>query len=420
MGGCASTLCFPPLGRSGRVFAGCRIMIFRLLHCATRSLVLCAAASLWALSARAQSAARTSSLRAAPGAGRTAASAALAEPRLKVAGGLRATVYATVPGARFMTVGPDGAVYVSAPGTNQIVRLTDANGDGVADSPTVAVDGLNRPQGMAFHNGWLYIANTDGVVRVRLDQAGKGTAKAERVNRYSSGGGHWTRTLIFGPDNRMYVSIGSHCNLCIESDSDRAAVMRYNESGTSGHVFARGLRNAVGLAFDPGTGVLWATQNERDNLQPDHEDLPPDEINLLRDGGDYGWPYCYGNRTPNPEYHDAARCASTIPPALDIQAHSAPLGIVFLRNATQLPAAYRGDALVALHGSWNRKVPTEARVVRIHIRDNKPVSYDDFITGWQDAKGSRWGRPVDMVVMRDGAVLVSDDASGEIVRIAKQ
>lgn len=350
----------------------------------------------------------------------TAASAAPLEPRLKVPDGLVATVFASVSGARFMIVGPDGAVYVSQPGSNQITRLVDANNDGVAESRTIAVDGLNRPQGMAFHGGWFYIANTDGVVRVRLDSAGKATGKPERVNRYSSGGGHWTRTVVFGPDNKMYVAIGSSCNLCVEKDSDRAAVMQYDENGKNGHIFSRGLRNAVGLAFTPDGKELWATQNERDNLPPDHENLPPEEINILRNGGDYGWPYCYGDRIPNPEYHNPARCAGTIPPALEIQAHSAPLGITFLHSATQLPGDSRGDALVALHGSWNRSVPTGAKVIRIRVENDKPVRYEDFITGWQQEGGSRWGRPVDLVVLRDGSVLVSDDASGEIVRVSKR
>jgi glucose/arabinose dehydrogenase len=258
------------------------------------------------------------------------------------------------------------------------------------------------------------------VVRVRLDANGKAAADPEQVNRYSSGGGHWTRTIVFGPDNRMYVSIGSTCNLCVEKDSDRAVVMQYDESGKNGRVFARGLRNAVGLAFNPDSKELWAAQNERDNLPPDHENLPPEEINIVHDGGDYGWPYCYGNRIPNPEYHDTARCANTVPPALEMQAHSAPLGIVFLQNATQLPAEYRGDALVTFHGSWNRKAPTGAKVVLVRVQNDKPVSYEDFITGWQRGDGSRWGRPVDVAVLGDGSVLVSDDLSGEIIRIAKK
>jgi glucose/arabinose dehydrogenase len=167
----------------------------------------------------------------------------------------------------------------------------------------------------------------------------------------------------------------------------------------------------------PQTKAIWVTQNERDMIPPDHEDLPPEEINILKDGGDYGWPYCYGDRVPNPEYHDQARCNSTIGPALAMQAHSAPLGITFLDRATKLPAAMRGDALVAFHGSWNRDVPTGAKVVRIRIANGKPTAAEDFITGWQDGSGRRWGRPADVLVAKDGAVLVTDDQAGTVYRV---
>jgi glucose/arabinose dehydrogenase len=219
----------------------------------------------------------------------------------------------------------------------------------------------------------------------------------------------------------MYVAIGSTCNLCVEKSPDRAAVMRFDENGTNGRVFASGLRNAVGIAVNPATKQIWVTQNERDNIQPDHEDLPPEEINILQDGGDYGWPFCYGNRipSPDPDFNDPARCQRTVAPALEMQAHSAPLGITFLDRATMLPADWRGDALVAFHGSWNRSAPTGAKVVRIRIRDGRPVSYEDFITGWQGPNGRRWGRPVDVMVYKDGSLLISDDAAGAIYRVTR-
>jgi glucose/arabinose dehydrogenase len=167
------------------------------------------------------------------------------------------------------------------------------------------------------------------------------------------------------------------------------------------------------------TGAVWATVNERDNLAPDHENLPPDALEIVQADGNYGWPYCYG-RASNPEYPDeAGRCASMIAPALAFQAHSAPLGIAFLAGATQFPAEYRGDALVAFHGSWNRSIPTGDKIVRVHIVRGLPVSYDDFITGWQRHDGSRWGRPVDVLVARDGSVLVSDDDAGTIYRVTR-
>ena len=346
-----------------------------------------------------------------------AAGSAEPETRLSAPAGMTVTTYARVPGARFMVLGPDGAVYVSQPRAGQIVRLVDANGDGVAESQTVVLSGLNQPHGMAFHKGAFYVANTDGVVRVALGAGGIPTGTGTYVNHVSGGSGHSTRTIVFGPDSAMYVSVGSSCNLCVEEQPDRATVMRFDESGANGRVYSRGLRNAVGVAVNPQTKAIWVTQNERDMIPPDHEDLPPEEINILQDGGDYGWPYCYGDRVPNPEYHDQARCNATIAPALRMQAHSAPLGIAFLDRATKLPSAVRGDALVAFHGSWNRDVPTGAKVVRIRIANGKPTAAEDFITGWQNAKGGRWGRPADVLVAKDGAVLVSDDQSGTVFRV---
>ena len=341
--------------------------------------------------------------------------------RLSLPPGFTVAEYAKVGGVRFMALGPDGAVYASRPGSGEVVRLVDADHNGEAEAQTVAVSGLNRPHGLAFHGGYLYVANTDGVVRVRLGADGVGVGSAERVSSYTGGGGHWSRSIVFGPDSGMYVTIGSSCNMCVEKSPDRAAVMRFDANGGNGRVFASGLRNAVGIAVNPATKQIWVTQNERDNIEPDHEDLPPEEINILQDGGNYGWPYCYGDRVPSPdrEFHDPARCERTIPPALAMQAHSAPLGITFLDRATMFPSDWRGDALVAFHGSWNRSTPTGAKVVRVRVRDGKPVSYEDFITGWQGPNGRRWGRPVDVMVHSDGSLLISDDAAGAIYRVTR-
>lgn len=333
--------------------------------------------------------------------------------------GLAVSLFARVNGARVLSVGPDGALYVTQTEQDQVTRLVDANGDGVADSQTVVLRNLDSPHGLAWRGDWLYIADTRAVVRVRI-QGGQAVGTRETLVRYSGGGGHFTRSIVLAGtdrDSMMYVSIGSSCNLCVETDSDRATVMQFDLDGRYGRVYARGLRNAVGLAVHPVTHELWVSTHERDNIAPDHEDLPPEEIDILQAGGDYGWPYCHSNRVPNPEFHDQARCNSTILPALLMQAHSAPLGITFLTKATKLPPSMRDDLLVAFHGSWNRDVPTGAKVVIVHTAANRPASYADFLWGFQRADGSRWGRPTDATVWTDGSVLVSEDLGGGIYRV---
>ncbi|MEP7344052.1 MAG: PQQ-dependent sugar dehydrogenase [Gemmatimonadaceae bacterium] len=339
--------------------------------------------------------------------------------RLNAPQGYTVETFATLAHPRLMAVGPNGVVYVSQPSSGQVTRLVDADGNGVAETQDVVASGLDRPHGLAVKDGWLYVANSGSVVRVKLDAAGKSTGSLEKIAEFSSGGGHWSRTVIFGPDGKMYVAIGSTCNICEEKSDERAAVLRFDADGSNRHLFAKGLRNAVGMAVHPRTGEIWVTQNERDNLEPEHEDLPPEEINILKDGSDYGWPYCHSDGVPNPEYKDTKRCPGTVPPALKMQAHSAPLGITFLDRATKLPADVRGDALVAFHGSWNRNAPTGAKVVRIRVKDGKPTGYEDFLTGWQEANGKRWGRPVDVLVHADGSVLISDDQAGVIYRVFK-
>ena len=361
--------------------------------------------------------------------------------KLRVPEGLRISVFAdSVQNARFMASGPDGAVYVSQPRAGriggrgrggggaatagaeyfggQVTRLVDRNNDGSADEREM-IARVEGAHGLAFHNGYFYIAGLRGVHRMKLDATGKPAGQPEQLNSYPYTRGHSTRSIVFGRDGGMYVSIGSSCNICIEESPELAAVVRYDADGRNGRVYSSGLRNAVGMAAHPTTGEIWVSQHERDNLRPDHQNLPHEEINILRDGGHFGWPYCHGDRVANPDSVvadsvAAGVCQRTLAPALNLQAHSAPLGLTFLERATHLPAEYRGDALLALHGSWNRAVPVGAVVVRIRARDGKPVGYEEFITGWQGESQpgqapNRWGRPVDIVVHRDGSLLVSDD-----------
>ena len=322
--------------------------------------------------------------------------------------GFKVSVFAQgIDGVRNLVMGPGNVVYAARQGSGVIVKLPDANRDGVADSAVTVASGLRGPFGIAFRGDTMYVAEMTAVKR--FDPGA--SAPVTLVQRMPSGG-HSTRTLLFGPDDKMYVSVGSSCNLCDESDSLRAAVTQFNRDGSGGRIFARGLRNSVGLAFHPTTGELWATNNDRDNLG---DDRPPERINIVKDGRFYGWPQCYLPGTPNPEY-SSANCSTVEPPAITFQAHSAPLGMTFY-TGTAFPRDYRSDAFVAFHGSWNRSVPTGAKVVRVRVANGKPVSVEDFITGWQRPDGSRWGRPVAVVVAADGALLVSDDMGGKIWRV---
>jgi glucose/arabinose dehydrogenase len=329
---------------------------------------------------------------------------------LVVPRGFTVTTFADdLAGVRLLATGPDGSVHASLPRDGRVVRLPDADGDGRADRVETVVEGLREPHGLAFRGDTLYVAEVHRVVRLIPP-----TSRIEVVvGSLPADGGHSSRTVIFHGDT-MYVSVGSSCNLCRERDPRRAAILRYAPDGTGETRYATGLRNSVGMTVHPVTGELWATNNDRDRLG---DDVPPDRVNVIREGGWYGWPDCHLPDTPNPEYAaDAARCADAVGPVVTLPAHSAPLGLAFY-TGRQFPEAYRGDLFVALHGSWDRSTPIGYQVVRVPMRDGRPAGpTEDFVVGWQ--LGRRWwGRPVDLLVAPDGALLISDDAGGRIFRV---
>jgi glucose/arabinose dehydrogenase len=220
--------------------------------------------------------------------------------------------------------------------------------------------------------------------------------------------------VLIGPDGRLYVSVGSSCNVCEEEDERRAAISVYEIDGSGGRIFARGLRNAVGLAIQPGTGQLWATNNGRDWLG---DDSPPDTGYLVRDGGDYGWPRCHNGRIVDPDFGTRDACDGVEAPAVEFQAHSAPLGLAFY-DGDQFPEAYSGDLFVAFHGSWNRSRPTGYKVVRIPFENGQPDGQVlDFVSGWLQDASTAPGRPVGLAVAPDGSLVVSDDKAGLVYRI---
>ena len=338
--------------------------------------------------------------------------------------------------ARWMTVAPTGEVFLAEPRAGRITLLIDDDGDGRADRDFVFAAGLNRPHGLALRGGYLYVADVRRVWRYAWRP---GLTKAERApepvtgpNALGGGGGHWTRNIVFGPDGRsLYVAIGSASN--IAEDRPPRATIKFFEfdeqtgKAFNGRIWASGLRNPVGIAFHPDTGALYTVVNERDGLG---DGLVPDYLTAVREGGFYGWPYAYIGANPQPGFANLAPALveRAIVPDLLFRSHSAPLGLVFARDA-DVPADWKGDAFVALHGSWNAAAPLGYMVVRVPFRGGQPAGwYEAFATGFHvgNKKGifggstaEVWGRPAGLAVAADGSLLVADDYANVIWRISR-
>ncbi len=340
--------------------------------------------------------------------------------RLKLAAGFHIAIFAEVPHARMLVFSPGGALLVSQTEDGKVVALVDPKHSGRPERTVSVADELNAPHGIAFHNGKLYVAEINQVRRYDWDESHLRATNGQVIAQLpGSGGGHSTRTLLFA-NGKMYVASGSSCNVCVEQDKRRAAVMEFNDDGSGQQIFASGLRNAVGLALNPKTGTIWVTDNGRDWLG---NNLPPDEINDLgQNGGNFGWPYCYGRQMPDRSQSKDYDCSKTIPSKVDIQAHSAPLNLAFY-TATMFPPEYRNNLFVTLHGSWNRSIPTGYKVLRIKLDEQgQPKGgAEDFITGWirpgETRKGVWMGRPVGVAIGPEGAMYISDDSAGVVYRV---
>ncbi len=315
---------------------------------------------------------------------------------------------------RFMALSPDNYLFVTDMAKGKVFGILDMSTMKVKNKTGTKVfaEGLKIPHGIAFYDGYLYVGETSQIVRYKYNGFHKKLGEKEIIVPEIPTKGHFTRTVSFGPDKKMYISIGSSCNVCIEEDKRRATIMRFNPDGTGGEIFATGLRNSVGLTWHPESKELWATDNGRDWLG---DNLPPDEVNIVQEGKDYGWPFCYGDKVPDPDFNDPKTCERTVAPVVEIQAHSAPLGLTFY-NGSMFPDDYKGDLFIAYHGSWNRSIPTGYKVVRVKIKDGKPVSTEDFATGWMTAT-EKFGRPVDVLVGKNGELFVTDDLGGVIYKI---
>jgi len=350
-----------------------------------------------------------------------------ANAKLFVPKGFKVNVFAeggfTYP--RWMVLAPNGDVFVADSRANSVVVLRDKNKDGVADERFIWSNKLAQPFGMAFHKGWFYVANTDSIVRFAY-KPGQTAAEGEpeKLVDLTPGGynQHWTRNILFSPDGtKMFVSIGSATNVSVESDPRRAAISVYDPDGKNHRIYASGLRNPIGLAWNPKTGELWTAVNERDGLG---DDLVPDYATSVKEGGFYGWPYSYigQNEDPRRKGERPDLVSKAIVPDVLFTSHVAALGIQF-NTGKMFPKEYQNDAFVAFHGSWNRQKLSGYTIVRIPFDDKGRLEgnrFENFVSGWLPDENANevWGRPVGLLFLGDGSLLIAEDGGRKIWRVS--
>ena len=351
----------------------------------------------------------------------TEASAALPLNSIKLPAGFSIGVFAEVENARSMAISPGGTIFVGNRSEDKVYALKDTDGDNIADKKWVIASGLNMPNGVAFKDGDLYIAEVSKISKLsdiesKLSNPGKPVTV---YDKYPTETHHGWKYIAFGPDGKLYVPVGAPCNICESKDPVFASITRMNADGSNMEVFASGVRNTVGFTWKPDTKEIWFTDNGRDMMG---DNIPPCELNTAsKIGMNFGYPYCHGGSIMDPEFGDKRSCSDFTKPAQNLGPHVAPLGLKFYTEA-MFPAAYRGQLFVAEHGSWNRSSDaghTGYRLSLVKIKNNQATSYEPFATGWLGAdKKKAWGRPVDILVLPDGSLLVSDDQANVIYRIS--
>jgi glucose/arabinose dehydrogenase len=332
--------------------------------------------------------------------------------------GFSIAIYADdVPNARSMTLSPRGVLFVGTRSRGDLYAVLDEDHDDRADRIVTIARGLDMPNGVGFRDGALYVAENSRVVRYDdIEKHLESPPKPSVVNdTFPTESHHGWKFIRFGPDHRLYVPVGAPCNICDRKDPRYASIMRMRSDGTELEVFARGVRNSVGFDWHPETKELWFTDNGRDDLG---DDQPPDELNHApKKGMHFGYPYCHGADIPEPkdEVRGDRTCKEFTPPAQPLGPHVAALGMRFY-TGSMFPKKYRDQIFIAEHGSWNRSIPIGYRIRVVTLRGDRPTSYRSFADGWLQEEGA-WGRPVDLLVMPDGALLASDDEAGVIYRI---
>lgn len=341
--------------------------------------------------------------------------------RVKLPAGFAISIYAEVPDARSMVLTPSGTLFVGNKDEDKVYAVRDTDGDFKADKKWIVASGLNMPNGVAFKDGDLYIAEVSKISKIQgIESKLANPGKPVTVyDKYPTETHHGWKYIAFGPDGKLYVPVGAPCNICESKDPVYASITRMNPDGSGMEVFASGVRNTVGFTWSPVNGQIWFTDNGRDMLG---DDIPPCELNTASAKGmHFGYPYCHGGTIKDPEFGSKRPCQDFTPPARNLGPHVAPLGLKFY-TGTQFPESYRGHLFIAEHGSWNRSSSAGHigyRLSLVRVENNKAVSYDTFASGWlNDNKTQSWGRPVDVAVLPDGSLLVSDDKAGVIYRIA--
>lgn len=331
--------------------------------------------------------------------------------------GFKIELYAKdLPNARAMALGENNTVYVGNRREKRLYILEDRNQDYKVDRKYALNFGFQSPpNGVAYRDGSLYVGEIGRILRFDDVQLGLNQSVQPVVvtDDLPSDAWHGWKVIRFGPDGKLYIPVGAPCNVCVKRDPRYASMMRMNPDGTELEIFAKGIRNSVGYDWDPRTDELWFTDNGRDMLG---DDLPPDELNHApRPGMHFGFPYCHGDGIEDPRFGADRPCSDFTLAAQPLGPHVASLGMRFYRGS-MFPQEYRNQIFIAEHGSWNRSKKIGYRITLVRLKDNKPVSYEEFATGWRQGE-SVWGRPVDVLNMPDGSLLVSDDYAGAVYRI---
>ena len=321
-----------------------------------------------------------------------------------------------VKGARSMIMGDKGTLFVGSRGAGNVYALVDKDNDNIAETKYTIASGLNSPNGVAFRQGALYVAEINRVLRYDdiENHLQNPPEPVVIIDNYPTEGHHGWKYIAFGPDDKLYIPVGAPCNICLSEKEIFASITRVNPDGTGFEIFAEGIRNTVGFDWHPETKELWFTDNGRDMMG---DNIPPDELNYApRKGIHFGYPFCHGMDIKDPEFGDQRDCSEFTQPAILLGPHVAALGMNFY-TGDMFPAEYKNRIFIAEHGSWNRSKPIGYRITMVELNGDKAVSYTTFAEGWLQGN-SAWGRPVDVITLDDGSILVSDDHADAIYRIS--